>query len=172
MLPFRSANRVVVAHPTSLEELPLEIIQVILGHMDFADRQSLRKTSCQFRQLHDNFVEHRVNMTVRQTKGVFMENFCRMIHENTTFFRRIAFPQFMSIFVCPEDLSSISCLHSSTVAKILDAKFIGDISDVFEKMMLNYLSVVQAGCGSQRNKFKFLLVLTILNFLQVGFLIR
>lgn len=73
----------------------------------------------------------------------------------------------MAIFLSHEDLMSIRALHSSVVAKICNAKFIGDMSDVFEMMMLKYLSLVQGGCGTQRKKFKFLLILTIINLLKV-----
>lgn len=164
------SDRVLVIRPTSFEELPIEIVQRILSHMDFNDRQSFRATSTHFRMVHDRFVEHRVKkMFSGSSSPLFLQNFCRLIYESTIFLHGIAFPQFMTMFVSQQDLLGIRTLHSSVVGKISNAKFIGDISDVFEKMLLKYLSVVQSGCpGAQRNKFKWLLIVSVVHLLNVS----
>lgn len=157
----------------------MEIVECILSQMSFNDRLNFRQTSSHFRLVLDHFVEHRVRRMFSQstnsqqlnestTSTTFLEQFCRLIYETTVFLHRISFPQFMSIFVSQKDLISCRALHWSIVAKISNAKAIGDVNEVFEKMMLKYLQVVQAGCGTQRNKFKFLLILTILHLLKVS----
>lgn len=169
-----SSSRVSVSQPTSFEELPVEIIERILGFMDFPDRQRFRETSTRCRTVHDQFIEHRVMKLCRRSDGnsmndsqKFLTTFCRLIFDTTLFFHPIALPQFMTMFVSNEDLLGNRTLHSSVVSKISTAKFIGDISEVFEKLMLQYLSVVQSGCKAQRNRFRLLLIITIINLLNV-----
>lgn len=171
-----TSGRVLVFRPTSFEELPVEIVQRILSHMDFGDRQSFRATSTHFRLVHDRLVEHRVKKMFRSSfpsssssssPPLFLEHFCRLIHESTVFLHRVAFPQFLGMFVCQGDLLSIRSLHSSVVGKFSHAQSIGDMSDVFEKLLLQYLCVVQSGCGSHRSRFKWLLILTLVHVLKV-----
>lgn len=171
-----TSGRVLVFRPTSFEELPVEIVQRILSHMDFGDRQSFRATSTHFRLVHDRLVEHRVkkmflsssySSSSSSSPPLFLEHFCRLIHESTVFLHRVAFPQFLGMFVCQGDLLSIRSLHSSVVGKFSHAQSIGDMSDVFEKLLLQYLCVVQSGCGSHRSRFKWLLILTLVHVLKV-----
>lgn len=179
MMRFRSKLRTaraaqVLLRPTSLEEMPVEIIERIAGFLDFNDRLSFRETSTRFRTIQDRQIEHRVKKLIRSietngdcSRNPFLATFCRLIYETTIILHRISFPQFIVAFLCDDDLRRDLHLHSSVVNKISHAKSIGDVSDVFEKMMLKYLTVVRSGCKSQRNKFRFLLILTIMKLLNV-----
>lgn len=166
-------RRLLILRPESFEDLPMEVIEKILSFIDMNDRQSFRQTSSHFRAIHDQFLDHLVVKKVMVQGGddcstTFLEEFCKLIYLNTQFFHRIAFPQFLNIFLCHRDLMSIKSLHSSVIFKISNAKFIGDISDIFEKLILQYLAVVQAGCGSGRNKFRMLLIASIITLLNAS----
>lgn len=186
MLQFRNKqkskvdkkSRLVILRP-SFNELPTEIVESILSFMEFSDRQSFRQTSTQCRAIHDQFLEHRIKkMLLVQFKGndmgptTFLKEFGELIYNNTRFFHKIAFPQFLNIFLSHRDLMSIRSLHSSVISKISHAQFIGDISDVFVKLIQQYLAVVQIGCGTGKNKFRMLLIVTIITILNASKLIQ
>lgn len=169
--PKSKLIRLLVIQPKLFEELPVEVIEKVLSFMNFSDRQSFRQLSRLFREIHDNFLDHRVQTMFRVAEPrpiSFLEEFCKIIYENTRLFHCISFPQFLNVFLCHRDLMSIRSLHSTIISKICNAKFIGDVSDVFEKMFLQYLAVVQSVRGFGKHTYRLLLILTLIGLLNAS----
>lgn len=162
---------------TSITDLPIEILEKIFGFADFSARQAMRATCKCLRNVHDGFLEHKCKELIYKDRNcgrtllfqprLLLKEFCKIIYENTVFFRKLkVFPLFLTIFLSYSDLLAVRGLHSSVIAKISNAKFISDVSDVFEKLMRNYLKIAQSVASGCCNKTRIIMILTILHLLN------